>query len=610
MAIKRKATSPPPSLSTPFTKAARPRKGVVKDESSSPSPPPETKPPTTSSIPVKNHTSPSPATSSSSTTSAPSFRQAKYYPPEMSNERCQAYIDGRIPRPITALRKTLDSTLPARQKIPVGAAVVHWFKRDLRVHDNRALAAAWKLADENKVPLVGLYLVSPQDYEAHCTGRVRVDFELRSVGVLRGDLAGRDIPLHVEVVEMRKGVVGRVLEVVRGYGAKHVFCNMEYEVDELRREERLVRLGVEEGVSVEVLHDDTVVPPGILATGQGKQYAVYSPWFRAWCARVNAHPVLLEESPAPGRNPEGSREKFKKVFGMEVPEAPKEFALDEEEKERYGKLWPAGEHEALARLDKFLEARINKYKDTRNLPGMDTTTKLSPHLAAGTLSARTAVRLAREKSGTKKVDAGSEGIKTWISEVAWRDFYVHVMAWWPFVVMGKPFKFEMSKLDWPFDGELWQKWIDGKTGFPIVDAAMRQLKEMGWMHNRCRMIVASFLAKDLLIDWRHGEHWFAQHLIDHSPASNSGGWGFSASVGVDPQPYFRIFNPLLQSEKFDDSGEYLRKFIPELRNIKGKAIHDPYGRGAAKEAERAGYPKPCVVHSERRQKALALYKSL
>lgn len=176
--------------------------------------------------------------------------------------------------------------------------------------------------------------------------------------------------------------------------------------------------------------------------------------------------------------------------------------------------------------------------------------------------------------------------------------------------MGKPFKFEMSKLDWPYDAELWYKWVDGRTGFPIVDAAMRQLKEMGWMHNRCRMIVASFLAKDLLIDWRHGEHHFAQHLIDHSPASNSGGWGFSASVGVDPQPYFRIFNPLLQSEKFDDTGEYIRKFIPELRNIKGKAIHDPYGRGAAKDAEKSGYPRPCVNHSERRQKALALYKSI
>lgn len=168
----------------------------------------------------------------------------------------------------------------------------------------------------------------------------------------------------------------------------------------------------------------------------------------------------------------------------------------------------------------------------------------------------------------------------------------------------------MSSLVWPFNPAYWKAWTTGTTGFPIVDAAMRQMREVAWMHNRCRMIVASFLAKDLLLDWRHGERWFMEHLIDGDFASNNGGWGFSASTGVDPQPYFRIFNPLLQSEKFDADGEYIRKWIPELRNIKGKAIHDPYGRGMAKEAERAGYPRPCVVHSEMRAKALELYKSL
>lgn len=174
--------------------------------------------------------------------------------------------------------------------------------------------------------------------------------------------------------------------------------------------------------------------------------------------------------------------------------------------------------------------------------------------------------------------------------------------------MYKPFKFSTSDIKWEFDPALWEKWTTGTTGFPIVDAALRQMSEMGWMHNRCRMIVASFLTKDLLIDWRYGERWFMEHLIDGDFASNNGGWGFSASTGVDPQPYFRIFNPLLQSEKFDAEGEYIRKWVKELRDVKGKAIHDPYGRGAAKEAEKAGYPKPCVVHSERRAKALAMYK--
>lgn len=167
---------------------------------------------------------------------------------------------------------------------------------------------------------------------------------------------------------------------------------------------------------------------------------------------------------------------------------------------------------------------------------------------------------------------------------------------------------EYTNIEWEYDADLFDKWCRGVTGFPIVDAAMRQLNHMGYMHNRCRMIVASFLAKDLLIDWRMGERYFMEHLIDGDFASNNGGWGFSASTGVDPQPYFRIFNPLLQSEKFDAEGDYIRKWVPELAEVEGKAVHDPYGRGAGVVAERNGYPRPVVDHKESRGRALKRYK--
>jgi deoxyribodipyrimidine photo-lyase len=175
--------------------------------------------------------------------------------------------------------------------------------------------------------------------------------------------------------------------------------------------------------------------------------------------------------------------------------------------------------------------------------------------------------------------------------------------------MNKPFKPEYSNIEWEYNDEQFEAWCQGRTGYPIVDAAMRQLNAIGWMHNRSRMIVASFLAKDLLIDWRMGERYFIEHLIDGDFASNNGGWGFSASTGVDPQPYFRIFNPLLQSEKFDADGEYIRKWVPELKDVKGKAIHDPYDRGAAKQAQKAGYPKRIVEHKEARDRTLARYKA-
>ena len=174
--------------------------------------------------------------------------------------------------------------------------------------------------------------------------------------------------------------------------------------------------------------------------------------------------------------------------------------------------------------------------------------------------------------------------------------------------MNKPFKPEYTNIAWDYSMDIFQAWCSGQTGYPIVDAAMRQLNHTGYMHNRCRMIVASFLAKDLLIDWRLGERYFMEHLIDGDFASNNGGWGFSASTGVDPQPYFRIFNPLLQSEKFDPDGAYIRKWVPELRDVKGKAIHDPYGRGAGDLVSKTGYPKVIVEHKFCRERALARYK--
>jgi deoxyribodipyrimidine photo-lyase len=174
--------------------------------------------------------------------------------------------------------------------------------------------------------------------------------------------------------------------------------------------------------------------------------------------------------------------------------------------------------------------------------------------------------------------------------------------------MNKPFKYEYTDIEWEYDQTLFRAWCEGRTGFPIVDAGMRQLNFMGYMHNRARMITASFLAKDLLLDWRMGEKYFMEHLVDGDFASNNGGWGFSASTGVDPQPFFRIFNPLLQSEKFDPEGEYIRKWVSELAEVEGKAIHDPYGRGAEKIAEKNGYPKSVVNHKESRVKALERIK--
>jgi deoxyribodipyrimidine photo-lyase len=535
--------------------------------------------------------------------------QREFYPPEMTNERAKQYMAGEIERPIETLEKALKETRDARDKIEVKDSVVHYFKCDIRTKDNHALHLASEKAKGKGVPLIGLFIVSPQDWQAHVTSAIRADFVLRTLEVLKQDLAARDIPLYVETVEKRKKIPARIIELCEKWGTSHVYCNAEYEVDELRREAMLTRDCHDTGISFNVVPDTCVVEPGKLMSGAGSQMSVYKPWFRKWCAYLNANPKALEEFPAPAQNPSTARGNFEELFGIQIPEAPENKRLSSEEKQRFKNMWPPGEHEAMSRLEKFISQKIKRYSDQRNFPAANATAVLSAHLAAGTLAARTCIRAAQAANTTTKLDGGLEAMKSWIGEVAWRDFYKHVLVHWPFICMNKSFKPEYTNIEWEYNDEQFEKWTQGKTGFPIVDAAMRQLNCTGYMHNRCRMIVASFLAKDLLIDWRMGERYFTEHLIDGDFASNNGGWGFSSSTGVDPQPYFRIFNPLLQSEKFDPDGEYIRKWVPELKDVKGKAIHDPYGRGAEVMAKKNGYPRQIVDHKTVRDRALGRYKA-
>ncbi|KAJ5167604.1 uncharacterized protein N7482_003198 [Penicillium canariense] len=531
-----------------------------------------------------------------------------YYPPEMSNERCQAYADGTIERPIETLENACKDTVDTRRAVTPGKAVVHWFKSDLRLHDNRALGTAFQLAKDHQIPLIGVYILSPEDFAAHLTSPARVDLILRTLKQLQRDLAELDIPLYVETQEKRKGIPSRIVDLCQEWEAKHLCANIEYEVDELRRDARLVRLCAEKDIDFTPSHDTCVVTPGALVTGTGKQYAVYTPWFRSWLRFLKENPDYLEPSEEPGSNPGDARKQFPDLFGCQIPAMLGNKKLSDVERKRFEDLWPAGEHEALQRLDKLLEEKCSWYGETRSLLSGEHTSALSPYFASGALSARTAVTTAK-RANKNHLDRYDQGYASWISEVAWRDFYKHVLVHWPFICMNKCFKPEHTNIEWEYDTDQFQAWCDGKTGFPIVDAAMRQLKHCAWMHNRTRMVVSSFLSKDLLTDWRRGERFFMEHLIDGDFASNHGGWGFGSSTGVDPQPYFRIFNPMRQSERFDPDGEYIRRWVPELRDVKGTAIHAPYDRGAGGTAEQNGYPKPIVEHAASRDRALARYKS-
>ena len=389
----------------------------------------------------------------------------KYYPAEMSNERVEMYKSGQLPRPIDQLEQALSSTSAARSEIPVKNAVVHWFRGDLRVSDNTALHMACEKAKSKAVSLITLFLVSPQDCEAHITSPARVDFILRTLAVLREDLANLHIPLWMEVVENRNNTGKRIMELMEEWNASHVFGNMEYEVDELRRDTKIVNMALQKNIDFTIVHDNVIVPPDALLTkGTGKPFMVFTPWFKAWVAYLHENPKYLDISAPPTPNPKETRTYYKKLFDCPIPQCPERIRLDPKEVEYVRSTWPPGEKEALGRLQKFLNEKIMDYKEQRDFPGSNGTSVLSVHFAAGTLSSRTAVNMARELLGNGTLDTGNKGITCWISEVGWREFYKSILVNFPWVwyvpphvliealdtyvknSMTKPFKVEYSNI--------------------------------------------------------------------------------------------------------------------------------------------------------------------
>ncbi|KAK2763234.1 hypothetical protein FQN54_009870 [Arachnomyces sp. PD_36] len=381
----------------------------------------------------------------------------EFYPPEMSNERCRAYNEDSLERPIEKLHRAFEETMNARRSIKAGAAVVHWFKSDLRLYDNRALQSAFQVARDNNIPLIGLYILSPDDLTAHLSSAPRVDFTLRTLATLKRDLGELDIPLYMETQHSRKDIPQRIVDLCKRWSANHLFANMEYEVDELRREAKLINLGAQNGIKVEAVHDTCVVTPGRLSTQQGKQYAVYSPWFRSWVAFLKDNPEYIEQSEKPGPNPEDAREQFKDLFDCDIPVAPANKQLSEEQRLHFQNLYPEGEHEAIRRLDSFLKDKAGKYHEARNMVAGVTTSVLSPYFASGALSARTAVAKAKE-ANKNELDRRGTGHTAWISEVAWRDFYKHVLVHWPFICMNKCFKPEYTNLEWEYNEDNFNAW--------------------------------------------------------------------------------------------------------------------------------------------------------
>lgn len=463
--------------------------------------------------------------------------------------------------------------------------VIHWFRRDLRVSDNTALSEAAKRAEE----VIPVFVLEDAFRTGPDVGAARLAFLLDSLESLRRNLAELGYPLIV-----RRGKSPEVLPALcMEISAEAVFANKRYEPYAQARDQRVFNALNAAGIGFELFKDAVVWEEQEILTQAGKPFTVYTPYSKAWKQRSvpPPHPKLdksrslkceIRTDPLP-------------LDSAELGHALQQVAT------------PAGERVALERLRKFMRGPVYAYATNRDFLAVDGTSLLSPHLRCGTIGIRTilaALAKAREAATTP---AQRQSCEVFLNELIWREFYQQILYNFPHVAKGA-FRPEYDQLAWMDHEPHFEAWCAGRTGYPIVDAAMRCLNATGNMHNRLRMIVAMFLTKDLLINWQWGERYFMKQLVDGDLAANNGGWQWSAGTGTDAAPYFRIFNPVAQGEKFDPEGTFVRRWVPELAAWPATTIHQPWH--APVELRQSKYPQRVVLHEEQRAKCLARYQAV
>ncbi len=460
-----------------------------------------------------------------------------------------------------------------------------WFRADLRVHDNLALAAACRFPN---VRVIALFIATPAQWHQHHMAPRQAALLNAHLNALQQALAEKGIPLLYREVDDFAACAQAIAQICASEQVSHLFYNYQYEFNERQRDAAVEK--ALPNVSCQGFDDSVMLAPGSVMTGNHEMYKVFTPFKNAFLRRLKEE---LPECVAAPRAREGTLPVAEPI-ALNYPQQP----FDEQ-------LFPADEKSAIARLRHFCQQQAAEYEQQRDFPAIEGTSRLSAALAIGALSPRQCLhRLLAEQP--QALDGGSGAV--WLNELIWREFYRHLMTFHPALCKYKPFIPWTDKVQWQENQQQLEAWQKGSTGFPIVDAAMRQLNSTGWMHNRLRMIAASFLVKDLLIDWRCGERYFISQLIDGDLAANNGGWQWAASTGTDAAPYFRIFNPTTQGERFDASGAFIRRWLPELQAVPEKHLHQPW-TWADKQGLRLDYPRPIVDHKQARAATLAAYEA-
>ncbi|QAS53240.1 cryptochrome/photolyase family protein [Halobacillus litoralis] len=465
-----------------------------------------------------------------------------------------------------------------------------WFRRDLRLNDHTALAKALehtKKGDE----IVCVFHIDPALNETFTPNH---DYFFQTLATLVEDAEQKGAPIHF----IEGDIETAFQNLIEQLDVNMVYFNRDETGYGKKRDQQL--LPFLNSINVEVYHyiDHHLHGSGEVRKQDGNHYKVFTPYFRKWkqLQKPTVQKVDHELLSKVSINERVSFSQGIKAFDDLVNHTERVFE-------------GVGEKEALQQLEHFLEEDIYDYDERRDYPAVDGTSLMSRYLRTGAISIRTIYHQIEDRIDHRRK---TTGVDTYVSELAWRDFYNMIYHFYPNAGNEEMVQ-KYQGIPWNNDEDILRKWQEGQTGFPLIDAAMRQLNETGWMHNRLRMAVASFLTKDLLIDWRKGERYFKDRLIDYDPASNIGGWQWAASTGTDPVPYFRVFNPTRQSERFDPHGRFIKGWLPELENVKKKHIHDP-SRMSIEDQEEANciigedYPAPMVDHKRMRERAIELFK--
>ncbi len=429
-----------------------------------------------------------------------------------------------------------------------------WFRRDLRLSDNDALTAAVRSGEQ----VVCVYVHG----SSWPTGRASLAWLSASLEALDGSLRSRGSRL----VQLTGEATHALKTFATRFNASDVHCSRVWTPEGLTEERAVADALTEAGVALRVSEGQLLAVPDAVRTSNGRPFSVFTPFHRAWLGAWRPESAL----PAPARVP--SPEVTPEKTASAIPDAT----------ERLRRWWTPGERGAQERLAAFVADGLASYDTTRDLPALHGTSELSPHLTFGEISPRSVV-------SAILAEHGEDVAAPFLRQLAWREFAAHVLLAHPETV-SRPLRPEFEGFEWREDAQALDAWKEGRTGFALVDAGMRQLAETGWMHNRVRLVCGSFLTKDLLVNWRRGEEHFRETLVDHDPASNVFNWQWVAGSGADAAPYFRVFNPSLQAARFDPDGAYVKRWVPELGTDR--------------------YPKPMLDHATARMRALAAYEAL